>query len=78
MGAVQIKEELYKFIEGADSRLLKVLYAVAKEYNQDDYIVSGEPMSKEVLKGRINAAKSRIKSGQFTTQKQLEKEMNEW
>ena len=78
MGAVQIKEELYHFIEGADSRLLKVLYAVAKEYNQDDSIVAGEPMSKDVLKGRINAAKSRIKAGQFTTQEQLEKEMNEW
>ena len=78
MGVVQIKEELYHFIERADSRLLKVLYAVAKEYNQDDYIVSGEPMSREVLKSRINAAKSRVKAGQFTTQEQLEKEMNEW
>jgi len=78
MGAVQIKEELYQYIEEADARLLKMLYAVAKEYTQDDYTLPGKPMSKETLKKRIHAAKSRIKAGKFTTQEDLEKEMQEW
>ncbi len=78
MGAVQIREELYHFIEEADTRLLKMLYAVAKEYNQEDYTLPGEPMSQATLKKRIRAARSRIENGQFTTQEDLEKEMEEW
>jgi hypothetical protein len=78
MGVVQIREELYHYIKEADARLLKMLYAVAKEYTREDYTLPGEPMSKETLKKRIHAAKSRIKDGQFTTQEDLEKEMEEW
>lgn len=78
MGAAQIKEELYHFIESGDPKLIKMLYAVAKEYTEEDYTLPGKPMSKTTLKKRIRAAKSRIKSGQFTTQEDLEKEMKEW
>ena len=78
MGETQIKERLYQFIEQGDQRLLKMLYAIAKEYTQDDYTLQGEPMDKEVFKARIQAAKNRIKEGKFTTQEDLEKEINEW
>lgn len=40
MGAAQIKEELYHFIEEGDARLLKMLYAVAKEYASTDFELS--------------------------------------
>ncbi|MEM9679879.1 MAG: addiction module protein [Bacteroidota bacterium] len=40
MGAAQIKEELYHFIESGDPKLIKMLYAVAKEYSSDDYELS--------------------------------------
>ena len=36
MGETQIKDELYQFIEEADGRLLKMLYAVAKEYTKEE------------------------------------------
>jgi hypothetical protein len=78
MGAAQIKEELYQFIEEGDTRLINMLYAVAREYTQEDYTLSGSPMSKDTLVSRVRAAKSRIKSGQFTTQEDLENEMKEW
>ena len=78
MGIVQIKEALYHYIERADVRLLKMLYAVAKEYTEENYTRAGEPMSEETLKSRIAAAKSRIKAGRFTTQEDLEKEIKEW
>lgn len=55
-----------------------MLYAVVKEYTKEDSTLPGEPMSNETLKNRIRAAKSRIRSGQFTTQEDLEKEMKEW
>lgn len=78
MGAAQIREELYQYIEEADARLLKMLYAVAKEYTHDEYTLPGKPMSQETLKSRIQDSKSRIKAGQFTTHEDLEKEMEEW
>jgi hypothetical protein len=46
MGTVQVREELYHYIEGADARLLKMLHAIAKEYTQEDYTLPGEPMNK--------------------------------
>ncbi len=78
MGVTHIKEELHHFIEDADTRLLKMLYALVKEYTQEDYTKPGDPMSEITLKERIRSAKSRIKAGQFTTQEDLENEAGEW
>jgi hypothetical protein len=49
-----------------------------KNIPEEDYTLPGESMSKETLKKRIRAAKSRIEAGQFTTHEDLEKEMKEW
>ncbi|MCH6232572.1 hypothetical protein [Cognataquiflexum rubidum] len=78
MGETQIRHELYQFIDEADERLLILLYAVAKEYTQEDFTKPGEPLSEEALKKRILNAKSRIKAGQFTTHEDLEKEFEIW
>lgn len=40
MGAAQLKEELYQYIESGDTKLIKMLYAIAKEYSSDDYELS--------------------------------------
>ncbi len=78
MGAPKIKEELYQMIENGDAKLIKILFAVAKEYADDDYILPGSPMTSNQLKQRVRAAKLRIEKGQFTSQNDLEKEMKEW
>jgi len=78
MSTPQIRQELLNVIESADNRLIKILYAVAREYTEADYTLPGEPMTEEIFKERIRAAKSRIRSGQFTTQEDLEKEMKQW
>jgi len=78
MKAVQIKEELYDYIESGDVRLLKMLHAVAQTYVSEDYTLSGAPMDHATLKSRIRAAKSRISAGKFTTQGDLEREMEQW
>jgi len=78
MSTAQIQEKLKLVIKNGDTRLLKMLYALAKEYNAENYILPGKPMSARELKLRAKAAKGRIKSGQFTSQEDLEKEMNEW
>lgn len=78
MGAPTIKEKLHHFIEDGDPKLIKMLYAVAKEYTQDDYTLSGKPMTATQLKKRVREAKARIAKGQYTTHDDLEKEMQEW
>ena len=32
-----IRRELHQYIDTGDDKLLKMMYAVAKEYNEDDY-----------------------------------------
>jgi hypothetical protein len=78
MSTTQIQQELKLVIKQGDSRLLKMLYAVAKEYENENYTLPGKAMSSSELKQRIKAAKGRIKSGQFTSQSDLEREINEW
>lgn len=78
MGAAQIREELQVYIKKGDTRLLKILYAIAKGHNDEDYTLPGDAMSVETLKGRIRSAKTRIKSGQYTTREDLEKEVEKW
>jgi Putative addiction module component len=36
MSTAEIKERLQKYIETGDEKLLKLMYAVAREYNDDD------------------------------------------
>jgi len=78
MSTTQIREELSKYIKLGDKRLLKILHSVAKEYNSEDYTSPGEPMSVSTLKKRVRSAKARIKAGHYTTQNDLELEMEKW
>ncbi|WP_296621213.1 hypothetical protein [Marivirga sp.] len=78
MATPKIKEELYHFIEEGDAKLINMLYAVAKEYTQENYALPGKPMTINQLKTRGRSAKARIEEGRYTSQDGLEKEMKEW
>ncbi len=78
MSTTQIQEKLRRVVDDGDSRLLKLLYAVAKEYTEENYTLAGKPMSEKALKSRINSARERIISGRHTTQADLEKEIKLW
>lgn len=78
MSAIQIQEKLKSYIKTGDLRLLKLLYAVAKEYTDESLIMPGKPMTSKELRTRVKASKERVKRGEFTTQEDLEKEMTEW
>ena len=77
MGTLQLREELHRYIDQADDRILRLVKGMFQA-DVDDYTLPGEPMSEATLKQRVKAAKSRISSGQFTSQEDLEKEMKEW
>lgn len=44
MQTVDIREKLHQYIDDGDERLLKLMFALAKEYNDDDvdYILTEE------------------------------------
>lgn len=78
MSTTQIQEKLHQVVDTGDSRLLKMLYAVAKEYTDENYVLPGKPMTEKMMKTRVLSARQRIQSGRFTTQADLEKEMKGW
>ena len=77
MGTAQLREELHSYIDKADERILRLVKGMFQA-DFEDYTLPGEPMSEETLRQRARAAKSRIESGQFTSQEDLEREMEEW
>lgn len=77
MGTTQLREELHQYIDQADDRILRLVRGMFQA-DIDDYTLPGEPMSEDTLTQRVRAAKSRISSGQFTSQEDLEREMEEW
>ncbi len=79
MDTAQIKEELHKYIDKADERFLRLVHAIATNYKDDeDYIASGSPMDEDSYKTRIRNAQERVKAGYYTTQEELDREMEEW
>jgi hypothetical protein len=79
MNTTQIKEELHQYIDKGDERFLRLVHAVATNYkNDEDFTLSGAPMDEAAYKMRIHSAQERVKSGYFTTQSDLEKEIEQW
>jgi|GEM_PF-1216214 len=69
----------FKYIDNGDDRFLRLIHAVATNYNSDeDYTVPGSPVDLETYRKRMRSAKERVKTGYFTTQEDLEKEMEQW
>ncbi len=63
MGAAQIKEELYHFIESGDPKLIKMLYAVAKEYSsEDDELSDAQKEELEIRLGKYESGQMNFSS----------------
>jgi hypothetical protein len=79
MNTTQIKQELHQFIDLGDERFLRLVHAVATNYKgEEDYTLSGSPMDGETYKTIIRSARERVKAGYYTTQEDLEKEIEQW
>lgn len=73
-----LKEKLHQVIENGDERLLELLYEVVKDFDKQEIIFPGEPISSSQLIQRIKAAKARIDEGKFISMEELEKESENW
>lgn len=80
MNTTKIRKELHDYIDKGDERVLRLMHAVvtAFESDEEDYTLPGSPMDVENYKARIQKARERVKTGFYTTQEDLEKEMEQW
>jgi hypothetical protein len=79
MDTLKIKKELHEYIENGDERFLRLVHAVAINYNSsEDYALPGTPMEIDTYRKRIQNARERVKKGYFITQEGIEKEMEQW
>lgn len=77
----EIRKEIHDYIDQADDRFLKLVYAMSKEYENSSivgYTPKGEPITKNELQERVKAASKRVKSGDFISHEELEKEVENW
>lgn len=80
MNTTKIRKELHDYIDKSDERVLRLMHALvtAFESDEEDYTLPGSPMDVEKYKARIQKARERVKTGFYTTQEDLEKEMEQW
>ncbi len=81
MGVPELRKELHDFINHADERFLKMVYAMSKEYEEPEivgYTLDGSPITRQHLVKRVKAASERVKSGDFLAQEDVEKEVENW
>ena len=85
MGTAELRKELHSYIDNADEKSLKKIYALAKshedeedEEDEEDYTLPGPPMDVEAYRKRILKASDSAKAGRYTSSEDLEKEMEQW
>ena len=81
MGTSEIRKEIHDYIDHADERFLKLVYVMSKEYENTlivGYTAKGKPITKIEFKNRVKAASKRVKSGDFISHEEIEKEVDNW
>ena len=85
MTTVKLKESLHRLIEEIDDEELLNAYLKIIERGLSSsenpivgYTTKGDPITKSALVKRVRSASSRVKSGFFTSQEDLEKESENW
>lgn len=81
MGTTELRKKLHNYIDDADETFLKMVFAMSKEYKTPliiGYNTDGSPITQEDLKERIRLASNRVKSGDYITMEDIEKEVENW
>lgn len=81
MTAIALRKEVQQYIKRADERFLKMVHAMSKEYDNTiivGYTTKGKPITQPELRERANAASKRVKSGDYISHEELEKEVENW
>jgi len=81
MAALELRDTILEYINTADERLLKVVKAVIESYQEEEIVafsVEGKPITKANYLESLSKAKLEIENGDFISQKDLEKESENW
>lgn len=71
MSILDIKEKLHEYIEQSDDKLLKMIYALVKEYNEDEPFNLDEERKKLIEAERERYLKGEGKSYSWDEVKQM-------
>ncbi|HLN72391.1 MAG TPA: hypothetical protein VK205_03800 [Prolixibacteraceae bacterium] len=75
MRASVLRKEVLQYVDHADERFLRMVYAMSKEYENSLVVgqsANGEPLTKAEIKKRVKAASKRVKSGDFIAHEEVE------
>ena len=81
MEVQKLRKELHDYISHADERFVKMVYAMSKEYKKNvvvGYNIDGSPITQEQLVERVKAATKRVKAGEYISQDEVAKEVENW
>ena len=81
MGVPELRQELHNFINQADERFLKMIHALSIEYDAPvtiGYNTDGTAINERDLRDRVKAASRRVKAGDYITQEEIKKEVENW
>ncbi|MDZ7743803.1 MAG: hypothetical protein U5Q03_19225 [Bacteroidota bacterium] len=68
---------MHNYIEKADETFLRMVYAMSEEYTRSKivgYKTDGNPITKKELAIRAGYASKRVKSDEYISQEEIEKE----
>jgi len=81
MGIPELRQELHDYINHADERFLKMVHAMSVEYTAPEPIgfnPDGTEIDRDEFRKRIRAASKRVKNGNYISQDDIEKEVENW
>ncbi|MDX2432543.1 MAG: hypothetical protein QNK35_16510 [Bacteroides sp.] len=81
MGTAELRKEVQSLIEKADKGFLKKVFALSKEHDNAivvGYEVDGTPITQEDLIKQAREASAQVRAGNYISQEDLEKEMENW
>ncbi len=81
MGTAELRKDVQSYLDKADERFLRMVDAMRKEYEEPDvvgYEVDGTSITQEDLIKEAREASARVKAGDYITQEDLEKEVENW
>ncbi|HUH48126.1 MAG TPA: hypothetical protein VLZ54_13285 [Arenibacter sp.] len=73
MATLDLRQRVLEYVKNADNRFLRLVKAMADNYNDDDDRITIEQYDKE-----LEASEKEIESGSFHTQDQLRQIIDGW
>ena len=83
MSDTQVRQQLHKFIDLADERMIRAMYAMLKNYLQEDegivaFTVDGKPLTKQDVLASITDAISEVENGKGLSTEDIRKAKENW